>query len=113
MVELITVCDYFLLPIDLIKAPLMRSITHLHCRFPNHFKVPELIYHIYHTIYSDLASLLCDWLTSNNPYSFFVMSDLAQATSLSHFKNLSTARALNAKPHNVFPHTASIGPKVN
>ena len=47
MVELITVCDYFLIHIDLIKTPLMRSITRLHCQFPEHFKVPELYYSTY------------------------------------------------------------------
>ena len=77
MVELVTVCDYFLLDIDLIMKPLMRPITHLHCQFPNHFKVPELIYHIYHTIYSDLTLILCDWVTSNNRHSFLVMNDIA------------------------------------
>ena len=113
MVELITVCYYFLLNIDLIMKPLMRATTHLHCKFPNHFKVPELIYHIYHTIYSDLTPILCDWITSNNRHSFLVMNDIARATSLTHFKKPRMLRALNAHLENTFPNTPYAGPKVN
>ena len=100
MVELITVCDYFLLDMDVIKKPLMHAITHLHCQFPDQFKVPELIYRIYHSIYSDFTPILCDWITFNNRRSFLFMQDITQATALAHFKSLRTFRILVAHLEN-------------
>ena len=100
MLELITVCDYFLLDMDVIKKPLMHAITHLHCKFPDQFEVPELIYHIYHSIYSDLTPILYDWITFNNRRSFLHMKDITQATALAHFKKLRTFRTLVAHLEN-------------